>query len=323
MRMIIGITALVLVWVFSMSGDLQALSLENMATVVQINSCQNCAGVEQQNLAFILQDINTNNVFIFTPNLTASNEVLMNKIANKDIDIDELLMNLDKSQMFLMWLFSVSADGDLQALSLENMATVVQINSCQNCAGVEQQNLAFILQDINTNNVFIFTPNLTASNEVLMNKIINMANVIQGNFCIECTESTQQNFVVVIQEIDTDDFLIDSNVYQTFTDLIQNEIRNIIDISQLNECVMCQNVDQVNFVFIIQSIGSEYLFSSTSEGIAQGSLFIDLVNLAMITYRRTPELNVRDEKRTYRKHKRYFVTARPGVPSPERSTRTR
>ena len=156
-----------------------------------------------------------------------------------------------------------------------------------------------------------------------MNKIINMANVIQGNFCIECTESTQQNFVVVIQEIDTDDFLIDSNVYQTFTDLIQNEIRNIIDISQLNECVMCQNVDQVNFVFIIQSIGSEYLFSSTSEGIAQGSLFIDLVNLAMITYRRTPELNVRDEKRTYRKHKRYFVTARPGVPSPERSTRTR
>ena len=95
MRMRIGITALVLVWVFSMSGDLQALSLENMATVVQINSCQNCAGVEQQNLAFILQDINTNNVFIFTPNLTASNEVLMNKIANKDIDIDELLMNLD------------------------------------------------------------------------------------------------------------------------------------------------------------------------------------------------------------------------------------
>src|SRR4030095_5454866 len=89
------------------------------------------------------------------------------------IDIDDLLMNLNKSQMFLMWLFSVSADGDLQALSLENMATVVQINSCQNCAGVEQQNLAFILQDINTNNVFIFTPNLTASNAVLMNKIAN------------------------------------------------------------------------------------------------------------------------------------------------------
>ena len=82
-----------------------------------------------------------------------------------------------------------------------------------------------------------------------MNKIINMANVIQGNFCIE-VQSTQQNFVVVIQEIDTDDFLIDSNVYQTSTDLIQNEIRNIIDISQLNECVMCQNVDQVNFGII-------------------------------------------------------------------------
>ena len=67
MRMIIGITALVLVWVFSMSGDLQALLLENMATVVQINTCQNCAEVEQQNLAFILQDINTNNVFYIHP----------------------------------------------------------------------------------------------------------------------------------------------------------------------------------------------------------------------------------------------------------------
>ena len=41
----------------------------------------------------------------------------MNKIANKDIDIDELLMNLDKSQMFLMWLFSVSAEMEIYRLS--------------------------------------------------------------------------------------------------------------------------------------------------------------------------------------------------------------
>jgi hypothetical protein len=39
MRMIIGITALVFVCVFSVSGELQALSLENVATVVQVNSC--------------------------------------------------------------------------------------------------------------------------------------------------------------------------------------------------------------------------------------------------------------------------------------------
>jgi uncharacterized membrane protein len=70
MRMIMGITALVLVWVFSMSGDVWALSLENIAAVVQINACQDCEEVEQQNLAFIFQDISTNNVFMYTPALT-------------------------------------------------------------------------------------------------------------------------------------------------------------------------------------------------------------------------------------------------------------
>ena len=48
MRMIMGITALVLGWVFSMSGDVWALSLENIAAVVQMNACQDCEAVEQQ-----------------------------------------------------------------------------------------------------------------------------------------------------------------------------------------------------------------------------------------------------------------------------------
>jgi uncharacterized membrane protein len=317
MRMIIGITALVLVYVFSVSGDLQALSLENMATVVQVNSCQDCEGVEQQNLAFIFQEISTNNVFTYIPDLIKSNKVFMKKMANKDIDLVERLMNLKKSQKFLMWCFSVSEDGDLQALSPENMATVVQVNSCQDCEGVEQQNLAFIFQEISTHNVFTYIPDLIKSNKVFMKKITNIASIIQENICIECASDDQKNLVAVFQEIDIDNLLVNSNVYQEYLDISLNEISNITNISQINECVICQNVDQINSVFILQHIGSEDLFIPTSEFIAPDSLFSDLVNIAMIMYKRTSESDEQDGEGTYRKFERYFVPVRPGVHSPK------
>ena len=69
-------------WVFSMAGDGWALSLENIAAVVQMNACQDCTEVEQQNLTFIFQDISTNNVFMYMPALTAPDETFLNKIAN-------------------------------------------------------------------------------------------------------------------------------------------------------------------------------------------------------------------------------------------------
>jgi hypothetical protein len=323
MRMIIGITALVFVCVCSVSGDLQALSLENMATVVQVNSCQDCEGVEQQNLAFIFQEISTNNVFTYIPDLIKSNKAFMKKMANKDTDLVERLMNLKKSQKFLMWCFSVSEDGDLQALSLENMATVVQVNSCQDCEGVEQQNLAFIFQEISTNNVFTYIPDRITTNKAFMKNITNIASIIQENVCIECASVDQQNLVAIFQEIDIDNFLVNPDVYQKYLDISQNEISNITNISQINECVICQNVDQINSVFILQHIGSEDLFIPTSELIAQDPLFSDLVNIMMIMYRRTSESDEQDGERTYRKFERYFVLVRPGVHSPKQRTGTR
>jgi hypothetical protein len=223
--------------------------------------------------------------------------------------------------LVLMCIFSIS--GDLQALSLENMATVVQINSCQDCEGVEQQNLAFIFQEISSNNVFMYTPDLMTSNEAFMTKIANIASIIQANICIECARVKQQEFVTIFQEIDIDNFLVNSNMYQKYLDISQNEISSITNIFQINECVICQNVDQVNSVFILQTIGSEDLFIPTLESIAQDSLFIDLVNIAMMIYGRTSESEVQDVEGTYRKFKRYFVPVRPGVHSPKQSTGTR
>jgi hypothetical protein len=322
MRMIIGITALVLVCVFSASRDLQALSLENMATVVQINSCQDCEGVGQQNLAFIFQEISTNNVFMYTPDLITFNEGFIKKVSDEDTDIVERLMNLNESQTFLMWSFSVPNEGDLQALSLENMATVVQINSCQDCEGVGQQNLAFIFQEISTNNVFMYTPDLITFNEGFIKKVSNIARIIQQNICIQCAGVKQQEFVTVFQEIDTDNLLINTDMYQKYLDISQGAISNIINIAQVNECVICQNVDQINSVFILQAIGSEDLFIPTPEFIAQNSLFSDLVNMAMMMYGRTSESHVQDVEGTYRNCKRYFVPVRPGVHSPKQSTGT-
>ena len=281
MRMIMGITALVLVWVFSMAGDLWALSLENTATIVQINFCQDCAEVEQQNLAFISQDISSNNVFMYIPALTTPDKTFMNKIANGDTNITELLMNLDKSKIFLMSIFSVSGDGNVQALPLENIATIVQINFCQDCAEVEQQNLAFVFQDISSNNVFMYIPALTTPDETFMNKIANIASVVQENFCIECSGvGEQQNIVLVVQEIDINDPLMSSHMSYKLREIQQNTISNITNITQTNECIMCENVDQTNLLFLLQNIGPEDLFNSTPEGMIPGSLFIDLVNIA-------------------------------------------
>jgi uncharacterized membrane protein len=317
MRMIIGITALMLVCVFSVSGELQALSLENMATVVQINSCQDCEGVEQQNLAFIFQEISTDNVFTYIPDLIKSNKAFMQKTADKDTDLVERLMNLEKSQKFLMWCFSVADDGKLQALSLENMATVVQNNSCEDCEGVEQQNLAFIFQEISTKDVFMYTKGHMKSNKVFMKKIANIASIIQKNSCIECEDIDQQNILTIFQEIDIDNFKADYTAYKKYLNLSKKEIKNITNISQINECVICENVDQVNSVFILQQIGPEDRFSPTAEFSAQDALFSDLVNIAMVLYRSISESDEHDGGGTYRNYERYFVPVWPAVHPPK------
>jgi hypothetical protein len=226
----------------------------------------------------------------------------MQKMANKDTDLVERLMNLKKSQEFLMWCFSVSEDGELQALSLENMATVVQVNSCQDCEGVEQQNLAFIFQEISTNDVFMYIPDLIKSKQDVYEKITNIASIIQENSCIECVSVDQKNLVTIFQEIDIDNFLVNSNVYQKYFHISRSEINNISNISQINECIICQNVDQLNSVFILQHIGSEDRFTPTSEFSAQDALFSDLVNIAMILYRSTSESDEHDGEGTAMNH---------------------
>jgi hypothetical protein len=233
--------------------------------------------VEQQNLVVLSQDISTKNVFMYIPVLTTPDETFLRQMANGDINTTELSMNLHKSKMFLMSLFSVSGDGDVQALPLENIATVVQINACQGCTEVEQQNLAFIFQDISTNNAFMYIPALTTPDETFLNKIANIASIVQDNFCIECRGVTQQNIVLVIQEIGINDPLMSPNVSNKLRGIQQNNISNIVDVTQINECIMCENVAQINVLFILQNIGPADLFNSTSEGMIPGSLFMDLI----------------------------------------------
>jgi hypothetical protein len=233
---------------------------------------------------------------------------------------EEMRMIIGITALVFVCVFSMSRD--LQALSLENMATVVQINSCQDCEGVGQQNLAFIFQEISTNNIFMYIPDLITSNEGFIKKVANVARIIQQNICIQCAGVKQQEFVTVFQEIDTDNLLVNADMYQKYLDISQDAISNITNIAQVNECVICQNVDQINSVFILQTIGSEDLFIPTPEFIAQNSLFSDLVNMAMMMYGRTSESHVQDGEGTYRNCKRYFVPVQPGVHSPKQSTGT-
>jgi hypothetical protein len=70
------------------------------------------------------------------------------------------------------------------------------------------------------------------------------------------------------------------NVSHRLQEIQQNTISNIVDVTQTNECIMCENVDQVNLLFILQNIGPADLFNSTSEGMIPDSLFMDLINIA-------------------------------------------
>jgi hypothetical protein len=192
----------------------------------------------------------------------------------------EMRMIMGITALVLVWVFSMA--GDVWAFSLENIAAVVQINACQDCEEVEQQNLAFIFQDISSNNVFMYTPTLTTPDETFLNKIANIASIAQDNFCIECRGVEQQNIVLVIQEIGINDPLMSPNVSHRLREIQQNNISNIVDVIQTNECIMCENVDQINALFILQNIGPEDLFNCTSEGVIPGSLFMDLINIAAV-----------------------------------------
>jgi hypothetical protein len=103
----------------------------------------------------------------------------------------------------------------------------------------------------------------------------------------------------------------------------RNEVHNITNIAQINECVICENVEQFNSVFILQHIGSEERFSPTSESRAHEALLSDLVNIAMILYRSTSESDAHNGEGAYRQYERYFVPVRPGVHAPKPHTGTR
>jgi hypothetical protein len=288
MRMIMGIMALVVAGVGSTSRDLWALSFENVATVVQVNFCQDCEGVQQQNLAVISQGISSNNLFMYIPALTTTDMIPMNTITNINSDRAALLRQLHTSQIFLLSIFSVSEDGNLQPLSFENVATVVQVNFCQDCEGGQQQNLAVISQGISSNNLFMYIPALTTTDMTSMNTIANTARTIQQNFCLECTGVDQQNIVLVIQEVDINDPIMGFHchkILESWQNRITNIITNITDVTQTNECIICENVDQTNLLVILQNISPEGLFISTPEGITQSTLFTDLINGALNIFR--------------------------------------
>jgi hypothetical protein len=174
----------------------------------------------------------------------------------------------------------VSTSRDLWALSFENVATVVQVNFCQDCEGVQQQNLAVISQGISSNNLFMYIPALTTADMTSMNTIANTAHTIQQNFCLECTGVDQQNIVLVIQEVDINDPIMGFHCHKIL-ERWQNGITNITDVTQTNECIICENVDQSNLLVILQNISPEGLFISTPEGITQSTLFTDLINGAL------------------------------------------
>ena len=72
---------------------------------------------------------------MYIPAPTTADMIPMNTITNTNGDRAALLRQLHTSQIFLLSIFSVSEDGNLQPLSFENVATVVQVNFCQDCEG--------------------------------------------------------------------------------------------------------------------------------------------------------------------------------------------
>ena len=138
MRMIMGLMALVVAGV-SLRLEIYGLSHSKMWLLLSRLISARTVRVQQQNLAVISQSISSNNLFMYIPAPTTADMIPMNTITNTNGDRAALLRQLHTSQIFLLSIFSVSEDGNLQPLSFENVATVVQVNFCQDCEGVQQQ----------------------------------------------------------------------------------------------------------------------------------------------------------------------------------------
>lgn len=84
--------------------------------------------------------------------------------------------------------WNYSAPVSLQAITINNMATLAQINSCVNCTGIDLIHSAFFVQTISTNATFVDISNTTSLDSSAI-ELVNRATIGQDNFCTNCIEA--------------------------------------------------------------------------------------------------------------------------------------
>jgi hypothetical protein len=203
-----------LVPIVALATSTQPAPTGNVATLVQINVCEEeCDSISQVNTAIVIQDIRQWDALAYVPSETKP-EFPRAELANMATIVQENFCidcyGVDQRNIALV-IQNINPDtvamlrGVAPAAGL-NTVEITQINTCLDCTGVEQENVAIIIQNIRPEDCYFYIPKMTDLGMSLEH--VNIVDIIQDNLCIDCDEVVQDNLVLVIQNINPDNVIL-------------------------------------------------------------------------------------------------------------------
>jgi len=142
--------------------------------------------------------------------------------------------------------------------TIGNIAAVEQTNYCENCIDVLQSNVALIFQDISNGNTYSYNPAPGLLDSQWFADMMGTEQWVYNDYCPSCTTTdgnvTQINTVEIFQEISVNGILNGPGPSIT-PEFDAALVGNFAAISQLNTCIDCQNVTQINKTVLFQFIG--------------------------------------------------------------------
>jgi uncharacterized protein YcgL (UPF0745 family) len=200
-----------LVPIVALATSTQPAPMGNVATLVQINACEECDSISQVNTALVIQDIRYRDTLAYVPSETKS-EFPRAELANMATIVQENFCidcsGVDQRNIALV-IQNINPDTvamlrGVTPIAGLNTAEITQVNTCLDCTEDEQENVAVVIQNLRPEDCYLYIPK-SVNLDISPVELANILTVIQGNFCLDCDEVVQGNLALVIQNINPDD----------------------------------------------------------------------------------------------------------------------
>ena len=157
----------------------------------------------------------------------------------------------------------------------QNVATLVQINSCEEgCDSISLANTTVVIQDILQTNTLAYVPSKTKSAFPRL-ELANLATIVQENFCVDCRGVDQRNIALVIQNINPD-------MVAMLRGAAPVARLNTVEITQVNTCFDCTEGEQQNFAVVVQNLRIEDCFLYIPRSVNLDVPPVELANIVTV-----------------------------------------